>query len=117
MNTKTEKTAKITTNFKSIRIKSETKDKIDKKLSSINKSEEFGKVNYDRLIQFFLESITPESIQSLQNSTITWKLEEPRLMKLWSKINRKTTTEEWKEMLYMGKLQDFIKEHSRIATK
>ncbi len=100
---------------KSIRIKLDTKEKVDKKLSMINKSEEFGKVNYDKLIQFLIDSMTNEDVELLQNTTITWKIEEPRLMKLWSKKNGKVTSEKWKEMLYMGQLQTFIMEHTRIS--
>lgn len=115
MKTKANITTKKKEILKSIRIKSETKEKVDKKLSFINKSEEYGKINYDKLIQFLIEAVTPEQIQTLQNSTITWKIEEPRLMKLWAKKNGSVTGDNWKEMLYMGHLQSFIKEHSRIT--
>ena len=102
-------------NFKSIRIKNDTKNLVDKKLGLINKSDEFGKINYDRLIQFLIDEITPDQIQALQKTTVTWKIEEPRLIKLWAKKNGKITGDKWKEMLYMGQLQGFIREHSRIA--
>ena len=100
--------------YKSIRIKSETKNDVDKFLSSITKSSEFGKINYDRLIQFLIKDISSQQIETLQKSTLTWKIEEPRLMKLWAKKNGKVSLEQWQEMLYTGILQDFIKEHSRI---
>lgn len=117
MMTKTECISKSNTNFRSIRIKSGTKEMIDKKLGVINRPGEFGKINYDKLIYFLLNTMTSESIQELQSSTITWKYEEPRLMKLWAKKNGKVTLDQWKEMLYLGRLQEFIKENSRIEIR
>lgn len=89
MSTKVEKQSNKSGNFKSVRIKIDTKNIVDKKLALINKSDEFGKINYDKLIQFLVESMTTEQVDSLQKTTVTWKIEEPRLMKLWTKKNGK----------------------------
>ena len=84
-------------------------------MERINKPEDSGKISPDFLITYFLENVTNEEIKKMQQSTVTWKIEEPRLIRLWAKKNGKITVEKWKEMLYMGQLQGFIKENSRIV--
>lgn len=102
-------------NFTSIRIKNKTKEDVTKFLEKVNKSEDCGKVTFDTLIGYFLENTSKDDIENLQLKTITWSHEETHLRKIWEKKKGKVTDNKWKEMLYMGQLQDFIKEHSRIS--
>lgn len=103
---------------KSIRVSTSTKGLIDKKLTSLNKSDEYGKVTYDSLIHFLIKEMTKDQARMLQNSTVTWVMEEKRLKTLWSKKYSKgiqVSEEKWKQMLYLGTLQDFIRDNSRIS--
>lgn len=102
---------------KSIRVSASTKELIDKKLAMLNKSDDFGKVTYENLIQLLIKEMTKDQAKRLQNSTVTWTIEEERLKALWSKKYSKgsqVSEEKWKQMLYLGSLQDFIRENSRI---
>lgn len=114
MNNKSTEKATLCSSSKSIRVSSQTKQLIDKKLTLLNKTKDCGKVSYDEMICLLTKEITKNQIERLQASTITWKIEEPRLMTLWGKKKGKITEEKWKQMLYTGKLQEFIQEHSRI---
>ena len=111
----TESSTKKNYNYTSIRVKEKTKGDVTKFLEKVNKTEDCGKVTFDTLIGYFLEKVEKEDIESLQLKTVTWSHEEKRLRKLWEKKKGKVTDNKWKEMLYMGQLQDFIKEHSRIS--
>ena len=102
-------------NFKSIRVKGETKSKADQKLKLVNKAENCGTVNYDMLINFLIEKLTTEDIKELQKSTITWEHEEVRLKAIYSKKKGKISDVKWKELLFTGQLQAFVAEHSRIS--
>lgn len=102
---------------KSIRVSTITKALIDKKLANLNKSDEFGKVTYDSLLNLLIKEMSKDQARQLQKSTITWTMEEERLKELWSKKNTKgskVSDEKWKQMLYLGTLKEFIVEYSRI---
>ncbi len=100
--------------FKSLRVKKGTKEKVDGRLKLINKADDCGKVNCDQLISFLIDSLTDEKIKELQHSTITWKQEEARLRKVYSMKNGKISDEKWKELIFTGQLQPFVAEHSRL---
>ena len=60
--------------FSSIRVKSGTKEAINKFLAKVNKAEDCGKVTPDLLINFFLEKITKEDVEALQVKALTWSV-------------------------------------------
>jgi hypothetical protein len=112
------KTTKSTENEtkKVIRVSLETDKIIQEKLQKLNNDkEEYGKVNKEKLIHFLVENMTSEQAELIRSSTLTWDIEEKRLIKLWSKKHGKLTEKKWKELLYTGQLSEFIKEHSRIV--
>lgn len=116
MNTK-RKTIKSSENEtkKVIRVSLETDKLIKEKLLKMNNNkEEFGKVSKEKLVHFLVENMTEEQGELIRSSTLTWDIEEKRLMKLWSKKNGKLTEKKWKELLYTGQLVQFINEHSRL---
>lgn len=102
--------------YKSIRVKSSTKQLIDKFLEKINKQEDSGKISFDVLVNFFLENVTNEDIKSLQLKSVTWVHEEKRLRKLYEKKKGKVDEAKWKQMLCLGELNGFFREHSRLKT-
>lgn len=103
-------------NFTSIRVKEKTKVEVNKFLEKINKAEDCGKVTFDTLVNFFLERMNKEEIEALQMKTITWSHEEKRLRKIWEKKKGKISDNQWKEMLFLGQLSDFIASHSRLRS-
>jgi len=100
---------------KVIRVSFETDQIIQEKLLKLNKTkDEYGKVSKEKLIHFLVGQMTEEQGDLIKSSTLTWDIEEKRLMKLWSKKNGKLNEKKWKEMLYTGQLSDFIKSNSRL---
>ena len=101
-------------NFTSIRVKDGTKEAVNKFLAKVNKTEDCGKVTSDLLINFFLEKVTKEDVDMLQKQALTWSHEERYLRKLWEKKRSRVSDDQWKKMLFLGELQDFISSHSRF---
>ena len=101
-------------NFKSIRVKEATKKEVDQFLKKINKNEHTGKVSFDDLIKFFMEKVTVENIQSLQLNSVNWEHEDKRLRKLFEKQNGKISEAEWRELIFLGKINDFVSDNSRL---
>ncbi len=103
---------------KVVRLSQETEKKMQSTLAKLNSSKsDCGKVDRDTLICFLLDEMTADQQQRLLLSTLTWDIEEKRLMQLWAKKNGKVTSAKWKEFLYTGQLSQFIKEHSRLAVR
>ena len=100
--------------FKSIRVKDATKQKINKFLNKVNKSEDTGKITFDDLMNYFLENIETKDVEQLQLRTVTWVHEEKRLRKLYERQKGRITEVRWKQMLCLGELQEFFNEHSRL---
>ena len=100
--------------FKSIRVKEMTKKEVDQFLKKINSNEHTGKVSFDDLIKFFMEKVTIEDIQSLQLTSVNWEHEDKRLRKLFEKKNGKISEAEWRELIFLGKINDFISDNSRL---
>ncbi len=100
--------------YTSIRVKGNTKNRVNKFLEKINKTEDCGKITFDTLISYFLENVTKDDIESLQMSAVTWIHEDKRLRRFWEKRRGKVSESKWKEMLYRGELTSFINEHSRL---
>jgi hypothetical protein len=104
-------------NYTSIRVKLSTKESINKFIEKINNTEDCGKITFDALANYLLNNISKEDIDNLQLKSVTWTHEDKRLRRLWEKKKGKVSENKWKEMLYMGQLQSFIKEHSRITIR
>ena len=116
MKEKCNKPAAKSDSKKVIRLSHETEKKMQSTLAKLNSSKsDCGKVDRGTLICFLLDEMTADQQQRVQLSTLTWDIEEKRLMQLWSKKNGKVTNAKWKEFLYTGQLSQFIKDHSRLT--
>ncbi len=111
-NSKTQKTESNI--YKSIRVKESTKEKVTNFLNKVNKSEDCGKISFDDLISFFLENVTIDDIKKLHLRSITWEHEDRRLRKLYEKKKGKISDAKWREMTFLGHIQSFVNEHSRL---
>lgn len=100
--------------FKSIRVKEVTKKEVDQFLKKVNSNEDTGKVSFDDLINFFLEKVTVEDIESLQLTSVNWEHEDKRLRKLFEKKNGKVSEARWRELIFLGQINDFISDNSRL---
>ncbi|OFZ47611.1 MAG: hypothetical protein A2451_02555 [Bdellovibrionales bacterium RIFOXYC2_FULL_39_8] len=100
--------------YKSMRIKSITKKSVDTFLEKINKQEDCGKISFDHVINFFIENVTSEEIKKIQLRSVSWVHEEKRLRKLYESKKGKVDEAKWKQMLFIGELNVFIKENSRL---
>ena len=103
-----------TETYKSIRVKSSTKSKIQNFLAKVNKSSDGGKISFDQLVSFLLENTKQSEIDKLVLSSLTWVHEEKRLRLLYEKKKGTISDSKWKQMLFQGELLTFTKEHSRI---
>jgi len=101
---------------KVVRLEQTTEKKLQTILTKLNADKnDSGKVDRDTLICFLLDEMTADQQTRVQLSTLTWDIEEKRLMRIWSKKHGKVTEKKWKEFLYTGQLGSFIKEHSRLS--
>ena len=114
MKQNTNNTKKKNEDYASIRVKSDTKQDINKFLEKINKTEDCGKITFDALVTYFLKNVSSDDIKNLQKGAITWAHEDRRLKRLWEKKKGKVSEVEWKQLLYMGQLASFIAENSRL---
>ena len=114
MKTNTDNTKKKNDEYSSIRVKGATKSNVNKFLEKINKTEDCGKITFDSLVSYFLENVSQEDVETLQKGAITWAHEDKRLKRLWEKKKGKITESEWKKMLYLGQLSEFVSTNSRI---
>ena len=100
--------------YKSLRVKEPTKKSVTDFLKKINTEDDSGKISCDDLISYFIQNVTTEDIEKLRLGSITWEHEDRRLRKLYEKKKGKVSEAKWREMLFLGQLQSFIGEHSRL---
>ena len=100
--------------YGSCRMQMETKKRMDSLLKKINSPEDFGTINCDELLSYYLENTTEEDIKRIQLRSLTWEFEGKRIRKMYEKKYGKIPNSLWSQFIQTDEYREFAAKHTRI---